>query len=489
MDTDAFGSALQDHLARQRDKLFCAFSAGSAVLTFGTAYERVTACADALRNVGIGPGSRVAILLPTSAELVIHLLAILRVGALAVPMEPTAHPDTLAVLIKILEPHLVASASQAAGATAQPSPERGVSWAVSASAALSSETEPARLGIFTSGSTGVPKCVLLSEANLLNGVQYVREAHGVGEQDTAVCCLPLSHTNGIVTTLLTPLMTGGSVVFIQGSFSPLSFVDIVRRFRATWLSAVPTHYRMLLDLRESPKGLEACRFGRSASAPLPPSVQQRFEALFRIPIIETMGLTECAGQVFSNPMTLTARKFGSVGRPVGNEAEVVDDRDNPLPDGQAGEIRVRGPNVMLGYFRAQKETTEVLRDGWLYTGDLGYRDGDGFFHITGRKKLIAIFSGINISLVAVEQAAKSLPFVKDAAAVACSDTLFGEVVDLYYTGGGEDLARERREIQGQVRRLLPHHLAMRNVRRIDEVPRGASGKVLRYRLAPGGANR
>src|SRR5207245_8308826 len=156
------------------------------------------------------------------------------------------------------------------------------------------------------------------------------------------------------------------------------------------------------------------------------------------------------------------------GRPVGNEAEVVDDRDNPLPDGQAGEIRVRGPNVMLWYIRAQKETTEVLRDGWLYTGDLGYRDGDGFFHITGRKKLIAIFSGINISLVAVEQAAKSVPFVKDAAAVACSDTLFGEVVDLYYTGGGEDLARERREIQGQVRRRLPHHPAMRDVVRIGE---------------------
>nr|MBI3612741.1 AMP-binding protein [Nitrospirota bacterium] len=483
MIADAFGSALQDQLSRQRDKLFCAFSADGTCLTYEAAHDRVAACAEVLRKRGIGPGSRVAIQLPTSAELVVHLLATMHVGAFAVPMEPMAHPDTLAVLMKILEPHLVASPSQTAGATAQLSPECGVSWTVSESASPSSETQQGCLGIFTSGSTGVPKCALLSVTNLLNGVQYVREAHGVGGEDTAACCLPLSHINGIVTTLLTPLMSGGSVVFVQGSFSPTHFVNLLRQYGVTWFSAVPTHYRMLLDLRETPTGLEACRFGRSASAPLHPNVQERFEALFRIPVIETMGLTECAGQVFANPMVVSERKFGSVGRPVGNEAEVVDEQGNPALDGQTGEIRVRGPNVMLGYFRSPEATAEVLRDGWLYTGDIGYRDSDGFFHITGRKKLIAIFSGINISLVAVEQAAKSLPFVKDAAAVGCDDPLFGEVIDLYFTGGGADPAKEYREVQAQARRLLPHHLALRNVRQIDEIPRSASGKVLRYRLA------
>jgi acyl-coenzyme A synthetase/AMP-(fatty) acid ligase len=259
-------------------------------------------------------------------------------------------------------------------------------------------------------------------------------------------------------------------------------VDLLRRHQATWFSAVPTHYRMLIDLGHAPTGLEACRFGRSASAPLSPNVQEQFERLFGIPIIETMGLTECAGQVFANPMVLSERKFGSVGRAVGNEAQVVDDGGGPVPDGQVGEIRIRGANVMLGYFRAPEETAAVLRDGWLMTGDLGYRDGDGFFHITGRKKLIAIFSGINISLVAVEQAAKVLPFVTDAAAVACGDPLFGEVIDVYYTANGADEARERRELQTQVRRLLPHHLALRHIHRIAEMPRSASGKVLRYRL-------
>jgi acyl-CoA synthetase (AMP-forming)/AMP-acid ligase II len=269
---------------------------------------------------------------------------------------------------------------------------------------------------------------------------------------------------------------------LQGSFSPTLFVELLRRYRATWFSAVPTHYRMLIDLGQAPGGLEACRFGRSASAPLSPNVQEQFERLFGIPIIETMGLTECAGQVFANPMVLAERKFGSVGRAVGNEAQVVDEHGKLVPDGQVGEIRIRGANVMLGYFRAPEETAAVLRDGWLLTGDLGYRDADGFYHITGRKKLIAIFSGINFSLVAVEQAAKALPFVTDAAAVACADPLFGEVIDLYYTAQGTDEAREHREIQSQVRRLLPHHLALRRLHRIAEMPRSASGKVLRYRL-------
>ena len=471
MISASFSRSLLDRVEVQRDKLFCAFSENESRLTYQALAERVGKCVKAMQEMGVGPGYRVGLQLPTSPELVIYLLAVMKVGALAVPIDPALHPDTSAVMLKILDPHILVTSSECAPKlrhSATPSPE----------------TESARLGVFTSGSTGLPKCVLLSDANLQAGVDYVVRAHGIGDGDTAVCCLPLSHMNGIMTTLLTPLTTGGTVVFVQGGFSPLVFVSLLQQYRATWFSAVPPHYRMLLDLREAPTGLEACRFGRSASAPLNPNVQERFEALFRIPVIETMGLTECAGQVFANPMVMSERKFGSVGRPVGNEAEVVDEQGNPALDEQTGEIRVRGPNVMLGYFRAPETTVEVLRDGWLYTGDIGYRDSDGFFHITGRKKLIAIFSGINISLVAVEEAAKSLHFVKDAAAVACADPLFGEVIDLYYTGGNDE-ARERLELQERVRRLLPHHLAMRKIIRIAEVPRSPSGKVLRYRLPLG----
>jgi long-chain acyl-CoA synthetase len=424
----------------------------------------------------------VAICLPASPELLIHLFAVMDAGGLAVPMDVSVHQDATAVMMQVLDPHLIIGPTEAGAAAGQACVESGASWRFHRLARVNPGANQARLGIFTSGSTGLPKCVLLSRSNLLAGVTFVRDAHAITASDTAVCCMPLSHINGVVTTVLTPLITGGTVVLFQGSFSAPVFVNLLRDYRATWFSAAPTHYRMLLYPDKPPQGLDACRFGRSASAPLDPRVQNRFEELFGIPVIETMGLTECAGQVFANPMALGERKVGSVGRPFGNEAQVVDAHDHPLPDGETGEIRVRGPNVMLGYLGPPEATAEVLRGGWFYTGDLGYRDAGGFFFITGRKKLIAIFSGINISLVAVEQAARSVSFVEDAAAVASADASFGEVVDLYYTGGGQDLGREDQEIREQVIRVLPHHRAIKRIACLRSLPRSPSGKILRYQL-------
>ena len=158
-----------------------------------------------------------------------------------------------------------------------------------------------------------------------------------------------------------------------------------------------------------------------------------------------------------------------MGLPVNFEAEIVD-----------GEIRLRGAGVMLGYFRDDESTNSALRGGWLYSGDLGIRDGDGFFRITGRKKLIAIFSGSNVSLVEIEQAVVGQLGLYDVAAVAARHPMFGEVVDFYYTG-----AADAAWIRESVRPLLPHPLALRNVTKIESIPRSASGKVLRYRLAGG----
>ncbi|MDJ0927494.1 MAG: class I adenylate-forming enzyme family protein, partial [Gammaproteobacteria bacterium] len=293
----------------------------------------------------------------------------------------------------------------------------------------------------------------------------------------------LSHINGVVTTVLAPLITGGTVVFYQGTFAVDLFLELLQRCRATWINGNPTHYQLLAYVSSRPPGFDACRFARSASAPLKRDVQQQFEHVFGIPIIETMGLTECAGQVFANPMATAHRRFGSVGRPVGNDAQVVNDQDEPVADGETGEIRVKGPNVMTGYLRDLEGTAEVLRDEWLYTGDLGYRDKDGFFFITGRKKLIAIFSGTNISLVAVEQAALQVEGIEESAAVAREHASFGEVIDLYYTGGGEDPDRCERDIREQLLRVLPHHLAMGNIERINSLPRSPSGKLLRFELS------
>ena len=487
MRNDSFEAVLQSGAGRHPGKLFCSFDAVNGRVSYGELNQRVERCAAALGKAGLGAGARVAIGLPPSPEFLVHLLAVMQAGGLAVPLGAEQHPEMLASMLSVLDPHLVVKPAGPALTPVSCGPEPHCAWHWHRTAGDAAETVSARLGIFTSGSTSVPRCVLLSESNLLAGAKFVAEAHDLAAEDTVLCLMPLSHINGIVTTVLAPLLTGGSVHYLQGSATPRGFQQALEQTAATWFSAAPVHYRLLSYAPVKSQGFPHCRFGRSASAALPIDVQQKFEALYGIPVVQTMGLSECTGQVFANPMPPAERKFGSVGRAVGNIAEIVDANDQVLPSGAVGEIRVKGPNVMLGYLGAQAETAEALRGDWLYTGDLGFRDYNGFFHVTGRKKLIANVGGHKVSLAAVEAAAATLDCVAEAIAVARPDRGLGEIVDLYYTSGAKpragDPAVERKRIRQVVSAVLPHHLALRDIRRLEELPRSASGKVLRHRLA------
>jgi acyl-coenzyme A synthetase/AMP-(fatty) acid ligase len=488
MRGESFEAALRSVADRHPEKLLFTFAADNGRVSYGEFQRRVARCTAALVDAGVGPGIRVALRLSASPEFLVHLLAVMQAGGLAVPLANAQHPAMADSMLRVLDPHLIVVAAEGSRSTAGACPtEPRCKWDWHRDAPPSAETNEARLGIFTSGTTGVPRCVLLSRSNLLAGAVFVAEAHRLAAGDIALCLMPLTHINGIVTTVLAPLLTGGSVIFLEGVPSPRSFAHVLGQSTATWFSAAPMHFRLLSYADAKPRPFARCRFGRSASAALPVEVQRQFEELYGIPVIETMGLTECSGQVFANPMPPVERKFGSVGRAVGNVAEIIDENDRALPNGVVGEIRVKGPNVMLGYLGASADTAEILRGGWLYTGDLGFRDDDGFFHVTGRKKLIANIGGHKVSLVAVENAVARLDFLEEAVAVARPDKGFGEVVDLYYTAGvnlkpgASAVAAER--IREAVATVLPHHLALRRIIRVKEIPRSASGKVLRHRLA------
>jgi long-chain acyl-CoA synthetase len=242
--------------------------------------------------------------------------------------------------------------------------------------------------MYTSGTTGTPKGALLSHANLLHGARAVSEAHALTEHDRVLSSLPLYHVNGQCIATLSPLYSGGSVV-IPHRFSASQWWGWVERYRPTWLNVVPTIIAYLLSGPDlTPGQASACRgirFGRSASAPLPPDQHQAFERRFGISVLEAMGLTEAASIAFANPLDPARRKYGSPGLPLGVEARVVSRDGAVLGDGEQGEIQLRGESVMAGYYREPTLTAKVLSpDGWLSTGDLGHRDGDGFYFITGR---------------------------------------------------------------------------------------------------------
>jgi long-chain acyl-CoA synthetase len=248
---------------------------------------------------------------------------------------------------------------------------------------------------------------------------------------------------------------------------------------------VPTIIAYLLNGRPTTADeAAACanvRFGRSASAPLPPEQHRAFEQRFGISVVEAMGLTECASVAFSNPLDVGARRYGSPGFPLGVDARVVDPTGRVLSDGERGEIEIRGDNVMLGYFKAPDATAAALRDGWLATGDLGFRDAEGYYFITGRLKELIIKGGENIAPREIDEALLAHPAVLEAAAVGVPDAAYGQdILACVVVKPGVSCSED--DLRAHCLRTLGRYKSPRYLRLVDQLPKGPSGKVQRLRL-------
>jgi len=345
-------------------------------------------------------------------------------------------------------------------------------------------TAPALL-MYTSGTTGTPKGVVLSHTNLVAAADAVSAALALTPADRVLSSLPLYHVNGLCIATVSPLISGGSIV-IPHRFSVSQWWSLVERFSPTWLNMVPTIIAYLLngpDTTETQQAAcRAVRFGRCASAPLPPAHHRAFETRFGISVIEAMGLTETASVAFANPLDPRARKYGSAGCPLGVSARVVAPDGAVLPSGEAGEIELRGSNVMQGYLKAPELTAKDLHaDGWLATGDLGYYDDDGFYFITGRLKELIIKGGENIAPREIDEALLKHPAVLEAAAVGIPDAGYGqEILACIVRRPGVSCSEE--ELRAHCLRELGRYKTPKSLRFVTELPKGPSGKVQRLKL-------
>jgi len=346
-----------------------------------------------------------------------------------------------------------------------------------------SEEDEALL-LYTSGTTGVPKGVILSHKNMVAGGEYTSLAHELTPDDRALCSLPLYHINGEVVTSVTPLVSGGSVL-MPNKFSTTSFWEYISEYGCTWFSVVPTMISYLCsatDLEGKDFQLDQVRFGRSASSALPPSLHKTFEEKFGISIVETMGLTETAAPVFSNPIDPKRRKYGSPGPAVGNTAKIINEKGEELPRGEQGEIMIKGDNVMKEYYKAPDITAETIEpDGWLHTGDLGYMDEDGFVFVTGRIKELIIKGGENIAPKEIDEALYQHPEVLDAAAVGIPDDTYGEEILAGVTLQPGSNINEQ-ELLDHCLELLGKFKTPKIIKIMDELPKGPSGKIQRLKL-------
>jgi acyl-CoA synthetase (AMP-forming)/AMP-acid ligase II len=255
------------------------------------------------------------------------------------------------------------------------------------------------------------------------------------------------------------------------------------RHRCTWINMVPTIVSFLLEGPAPPRdSIARIRFCRSASAPLPPEHLLAFQQKFGIGVIETMGLTETVAPAFSNPWEPDKRKVGAVGRPSGCEARIVDEKGVELPDGTPGEVVIRGPQVTPGYYKNPSATEAAFfPGGWFRSGDVGVRDADGFFFITGRIKELIIKGGENIAPREIDEVLLKHPAVLDAAAVGVPDRHYGqEIMACVIRREGRDCSAD------ELREFCATHLGKfktpKAIHFVADLPRGPSGKVQRLKL-------
>jgi acyl-CoA synthetase (AMP-forming)/AMP-acid ligase II/acyl-CoA reductase-like NAD-dependent aldehyde dehydrogenase len=337
--------------------------------------------------------------------------------------------------------------------------------------------------IYTSGTTGVPKGVLLSHKNVLAGGKNTVLAHEIKSNDVSFCVLPLYHINAEMVSIASALVSNSCVVIVS-KFSVTNFWHIIEKYKCTWFSVVPTIINYLLNdnFDASSLNLKNLRFGRSASAPLSPEVHKKFEQVFNIKIIETMGLTETSAQILSNPMDKC--KHGSAGIPYGNEVKIIDDSGNYLTTGNAGELVIKGDNVLLEYFKNEEATAKAFnKDGYFLTGDLGIKDKDGFFFITGRKKELIIKGGENISPREIDDTLYKHNAVLEACTFGIKDENYGEEISACVFLK-DNLSANEEELLALCTADLGEYKTPSKIIFVDEpLPKGPSGKIQRLKIA------
>ncbi len=499
--------ALLHHANAQPDATFLVAPETKRTLTYRALAAESAHLAQRLTKWGIEPGSHVGFLLHNGYQTASIFVGTMAAGYVSVPLNLLSQPAQLSyvlahskVRVVFTSTHYEATLRAAVALLAAevaatirvevidsdlPSEIPLETAATFAAEPLLRSSSPALL-MYTSGTTGKPKGALLTHANVLHAAQSVIAWHGLKPSDRVLSSLPLYHINGQCVATIAPFVSGGSIV-APHKFSASAWWHWVAAFQPTWINVVPTIIAYLLNAADGKSSHHpSVRFARSASAPLPPEQHKTFEQTFHIGVIEAMGMTECASVVFCNPQDASERKYGTPGLPCGVEARVVSTDDGRvLPTGETGELQLRGDNVMLGYFNDAEKTREALiEDGWLRTGDVGHRDSDGFYFVTGRIKELIIKGGENIAPREIDEALLLHPAVLEAAAVGIPDKNYGQ--DIMAAVVLKDGAVcSTAELTAHCIEHLGKFKTPKEFRFVNDLPKGPSGKVQRLKLLEG----
>ncbi len=490
----AFSDSVQRH--SEKTALFW----GDAKYTYSELWSRSLFVSGVLRlQFHVSPGDRVGLWLKNGPEFIPALFGILQSGAAVVPINNFLKPDEVGYILNdagidvIISDGELSAHFQALQAKRPslklmnvenvllsfPHPPGGMRFDTELlKNPLRKDSDLAVL-IYTSGTTGRPKGAMLSHGNLLHNVDSCRICLQTVEEDRFAVLLPMFHSYMLTVGILLPLLVGGSIVIIKSLHPVRNLIQEIYTKQPTILPAFPQFYRSLVNT-ELP-GKLPIRICISGSAPLPGQVLKEFEERFKIPLIEGYGLSEASPVVAKNPLDGT-HKPGSIGVPIPNvEMSVQDDNGNLLAANRVGEICVRGGNVMVGYWNQVEETAKAFRNDWLLTGDLGYRDDDGYYYITDRKKDMLLVNGNNVYPREIEEVIYQFPNVKEAAVVGQPDARRGEQ-PVAFVVPNENTRVDENALLKFIRERMADYKVPRRVILCTALPRNATNKILKTEL-------
>ncbi len=488
-----FAQELADAAAQEPDRP--AVRLDQLTLTYSQLSAAVAHTAGLLRAHGIEPGDRVGMQLPNVPYFPLVYFAALRLGAVVVPMNPLLVEREVAYQLGDSGAKLMVgwqdferaarAGSEQAGSDCLIVEVGGFEQLLTRSVAVE---EPAdrrdsdtAVIIYTSGTTGAPKGAALTHANVRAGATVARDLIDAGPDSVAVAVLPLFHVFGMNSVLNCTVRARGLMTLVP-RFEPDKVLEVIERDHATSFAGVPTMYAALLHHpdreRRDSSSLTLCVSGGAA---LPVEVLRGFDEAFGAKVLEGYGLSETTGMATFNPPD-RERKPGSIGVPVGDtEIRLVDDDGNEVAVGDPGELLIRGSFVMRGYWDRDEATAEVMRDGWLHTGDIATVDADGYYYIVDRKKDMIIRGGFNVYPRELEEVLYEHPAVREAAVVGVSDDRLGEEVGaVVVLKQGESTSAE--ELREFVRERVAAYKYPRVIWFADELPKGPTGKILKREI-------
>jgi long-chain acyl-CoA synthetase len=490
---------LKERVSAAPDKPFLFSETDKRQFTYKKFQSAVSRTAKMLATNGVRKGDVVSLLLPNSVEYVIAYFACWQLGALAGPINSLLKAQEMAYVISNSEAKALLVNSEFLPLIQSIREEVSTLEAIisfdneaEATRAETNEPEPIQemdenheaIIIYTSGTTGKPKGCLLTHGNVIANARQISSWLSFTETDRLLTMMPLFHMNAVSVTTMSALYAGGSTV-VSGKFSASRFWQIISDYQITSFGSVATMLSMLLSTYPDgvPEGLrtEQLRFAMCGSAPVPAEVLRRFEETFNCLVIEGYGLSESTCRSTFNPPD-RRRRPGSCGLPIGNEMKVVDEEDRDVPDGELGEIVLRGDNILKGYYKNDVANTAAFRGGWFHTGDIGYRDTDGFYYIVDRKSDMIIRGGENIYPREIDEVLYQHPSIAAAAAVGVPDELYGEEVAAVVVLKSGASSSEP-EVIDFCKARLADFKCPKTVWFVDDIPKGPTGKLLKRELA------